>query len=190
MTKLVTGLSAIGVVVYPLVVYFGLIHFESRYVAFYVGALLLFRIISGSAFPLGNMSNSIRYVVVVGILMFGIILYTIGSNRPGGLKLYPVLISFSLMISFAYSLYYPPAVIERLARITEPDLSEVGVKYTHLVTKIWCGFFLLNGLAALYTSFYSSIEVWTLYNGLISYLLVGSLLGGEYLYRYYFLKKV
>ena len=74
-------------------------------------------------------------------------------------------------------------MIERFARIQEPDLDHEGVIYTRKVTIAWCLFFLSNGLIALYTVFYSSIEIWTLYNGFVSYILMGLFFAVEYLIR-------
>src|SRR3546814_9842236 len=75
---------------------------------------------------------------------------------------------------FFLSLLQPPSMIERFARIVEPNLPETGVWYTRQVTKIWCAFFVLNGAAALYTSTVASMEIWTLYNGSIAYALMRS----------------
>jgi uncharacterized membrane protein len=74
-------------------------------------------------------------------------------------------------------------MVERIARLTEPDLSEEAINYTRNVTVIWVIFFLINGTIATYTTFYTSIEVWTLYNGLIAYLLMGLIFGIEYTVR-------
>lgn len=41
----------------------------------------------------------------------------------------------------------------------------------------------MNGAIALATALWGSFEQWSLYNGLISYLLTGALLGGEYIVR-------
>jgi len=87
-----------------------------------------------------------------------------------------------MLILFASSLNQSQTIIERLARLQEPELPESGVRYTRKVTKVWCGFFVLNGLIALYTCF-QPLELWTLYNGLISYLLAGSLFAGEWIVR-------
>ncbi len=70
-----------------------------------------------------------------------------------------------------------------IARITEPDLDEKGVRYTRKVTIVWIGFFIFNAAIASWTVAYGTLEQWTLYNGLISYCLIGLLLGGEYLVR-------
>jgi len=58
-----------------------------------------------------------------------------------------------------------------------------GVAYTRKVTIMWCAFFVANGLAALATALWASNEVWLLYNGLVSYLLMGALFAGEWLVR-------
>jgi uncharacterized membrane protein len=99
------------------------------------------------------------------------------------MRTYPVLMSVAMLIAFALSLARPPSMIERFARVLEPDLPEAGVRYTRTVTWVWCGFFTLNAGAALWTALAASLETWALYNGLISYGLMGLLLGGEFLAR-------
>jgi uncharacterized membrane protein len=44
-------------------------------------------------------------------------------------------------------------------------------------------FFAANGAAATATCVYGNLNIWTLYNGVVSYVLIGLFLGGEYLYR-------
>ncbi|MGJ4749149.1 hypothetical protein ACQV5M_22485, partial [Leptospira sp. SA-E8] len=103
------------------------------------------------------------------------------------LKLYPVLVNAVLLAVFAWSLRHPPAVIERLARLAEPALPPSGVAYTRGLTRVWCGFFIVNGLLALVTALWprqaGGDEIWALYNGLIAYLLMGLLFAGEWLLR-------
>ncbi len=57
------------------------------------------------------------------------------------------------------------------------------MQYTRRVTQVWCIFFFINGAIALGTALWASAAVWSLYNGVIAYLLMGGLLGGEYLVR-------
>ncbi len=99
------------------------------------------------------------------------------------MRLYPVLVNLALLVWFTSSLYFPPPVVERLARLKEPDLPAHAITYTRKVTKLWCIFFLLNGSVALYTSLFSSLSVWTFYNGFLAYCLMGMLGAGEYLVR-------
>jgi acyl-coenzyme A synthetase/AMP-(fatty) acid ligase len=55
--------------------------------------------------------------------------------------------------------------------------------YCGKVTLVWCGFFVLNGATALYTVFWASDAVWSIYNGGISYILMGILFAGEFIVR-------
>lgn len=97
--------------------------------------------------------------------------------------LYPVFMSVTMLVAFAVTLFKPPSMIERFARIMEPDLDERGVRYTRRVTMVWAGFFALNGLIALWTVVAGDLFWWGLYNGLISYLLAGALFAVEFIVR-------
>jgi uncharacterized membrane protein len=99
------------------------------------------------------------------------------------LKLYPVVVSAVLLALFAASLVYPPSAIERFARLREPDLPPEAVAYTRRVTQVWCLFFIFNGITAFATALWASDAAWTLYNGLISYCLMGVLMAAEWLVR-------
>jgi uncharacterized membrane protein len=88
-----------------------------------------------------------------------------------------------MLLVFSWSLRSPTSLIERLARIQQPDLPPEGIIYTRRVTQIWCVFFIVNGSIALVTALWSSFEIWSLYNGFIAYLLMGLLLVGEYIVR-------
>lgn len=99
------------------------------------------------------------------------------------LKLYPVLVNASLLAVFGLSLRHGPPVVERLARVTEPDLPPEAVAYTRRVTQAWCVFFLANGLVAAATAMGSSTRVWAVYNGFLAYIFIGAMFGGEWLLR-------
>jgi uncharacterized membrane protein len=111
------------------------------------------------------------------------------ANAVLPLKLYPVLVNSALLGMFAYSLMVPPTIIERWARLREPQLSAPAVLYTRRVTQVWCLFFAVNGAIALVTALWSSAAVWTLYNGFIAYLLMGLLFAGEYCLRQRFKRR-
>ena len=88
-----------------------------------------------------------------------------------------------MLVVFGASLWKPPTVIERLARLRHPDLPPEGVRWVTNVTKAWCLFFVLNGGIALWTALAASDATWALYNGAIAYVLIGAMLGGEWLLR-------
>jgi uncharacterized membrane protein len=74
-------------------------------------------------------------------------------------------------------------VIERLARITEKNLPPAGVRYTRRVTQVWCIFFIFNGSVSLLTCLVGNVHWWTLWNAMVSYLLMGLLFACEWLVR-------
>lgn len=74
-------------------------------------------------------------------------------------------------------------MVERLARLREPDLPLVAVAYTRRVTQVWCVFFIINGALAFATAVWASDAVWSLYTGVIAYILMGLLFGAEFLFR-------
>jgi len=96
---------------------------------------------------------------------------------------YPLVVNASMLLLFGASLWSPMPLVERLARLREPDLPPRAVRYTRRVTQVWCGFFIFNGSVALLTCLLNDVTLWTLWNGCISYLLMGTLMGGEWLLR-------
>jgi uncharacterized membrane protein len=50
-------------------------------------------------------------------------------------------------------------------------------------------FFGINGAIALATALWASAAFWSLYNGLIAYMLMGLLFAGEYLVRSHFKRR-
>lgn len=100
-------------------------------------------------------------------------------NESRGLLIYPVFVSLLFFAVFAYSLLFPPTVVERLARLEFPNLPPHGVAYTRKVTQVWCGFFLLNTALASATVWHGDYWLWSLYNGCIFYVLMGLLMAGE-----------
>lgn len=111
-------------------------------------------------------------------------LFLFGLVAPlGALKAYPIFVSVGMAVVFGYSLACPPSVIERFARVREPDLPEAATPYLRNVTLIWLCFFLVNASISAWTALSENLELWTLYNGFLSYLLVGLLFAGELVVR-------
>jgi uncharacterized membrane protein len=51
------------------------------------------------------------------------------------------------------------------------------------VTVVWLGFFLTNAAISAATAIGGSLETWTLYNGFISYVIMGVLFVSEWILR-------
>lgn len=105
------------------------------------------------------------------------------SDSKQGALAYPVVINLGLFAYFSNSLRSGQTAIETLARLEQPVLPPEGVRYTRTLTKVWCGFFLINGGVAAITAWVGDARMWALYNGLISYALIGLLIAGERMLR-------
>lgn len=154
-------------------IYFSLGHIEPRWIALLLLSVAVFR-------ALASQDKFWRYAAVVAFLLA---LLSMCLNHATPLKLYPVIVNATLLCVFAISLSHPPSVIERFARLQNPLFPNEAIAYTRKVTIIWCVFFMFNGSIALFTALYASDQVWALYNGLISYCLMGVLFVGEWLVR-------
>ena len=166
---------AVGVMlIYPFVIWLGNEQLEPRYLA-----LFFFLVALSQLFRVNNDCSWLWWTGGV-LFLFALALW---ANALLPLKLYPVLVNAGLLGLFAYSLVVPPTIIERIARAQEADLPAAAVLYTRRVTQIWCVFFAVNGAIALVTAVWMPAVIWTLYNGLIAYLLMGLLFAGEYFAR-------
>ncbi|MCM8614092.1 hypothetical protein [Accumulibacter sp.] len=179
MKNLSNGLAVGFALTYPLAVYVGLQHFEPRIFGALLGALLLLRRWQSVRSCAARLKSSER---LSAALVGAYTLTIVASNNELLLLLYPVVVSLALLSVFGRSLLNPPTVIERIARLSEPDLPPWGVLHTRRVTQVWCAFFVFNAAVSLATTF-ASREVWLLYNGFVAYLLMGVLFACEWLVR-------
>tara|TARA_Y100001956_G_C4128762_1_gene192090 strand:- start:1764 stop:2324 length:561 start_codon:yes stop_codon:yes gene_type:complete len=179
MRQLLTALSAVVLLAYPFAVYFGIDKYGLSLVGILLIAALVVRVLTAQRSRVKELKQVAQISALTGITLVSLgVLF----KQHGWLTFYPVVVNLCMLILFASSLKQPQTLIERLARLQEPDLPASGVRYTRSVTKVWCGFFVINGFVALYTCF-QPLEVWTLYNGFISYLLAGSLFVIEWIVR-------
>lgn len=93
--------------------------------------------------------------------------------------LYPVLVNLVLLTVFASSLFGNQTIIEKIARLKDARFTDQQIPYVRKVTIAWVIFFLLNGCIALLTVFIDDKAYWSLYNGAISYVLMGLMFAGE-----------
>ena len=171
---------------YPFLVYFGFQYFSMGTTT---GLILLFfairlLIIRKSKTPLE------RTVFIATIIMALVCLLGAFLKEYKLIMLYPILMSLGLASLFAFSLRKKQTpIVEVLARIADKQLPTKGVSYTRVVTKVWLAFFIINASISFYTYQFTDFETWTLYNGLVSYLLMGALMGIEYIVRITLKKK-
>ncbi|WP_339515923.1 hypothetical protein [Pseudomonas sp. RL_15y_Pfl2_60] len=174
MNRLLGLILLLAGLAYPFAVYYGIEHLSPRAFAALLGSLWLARLLLGEKRP-GN-----RWMALAALLfctLLGI------AGEPALLRWYPVLLSAILLCLFGLSLKFGPPLVERLARLREPQLPDIAVRYTRKVTQVWTVFFLCNGLIATALTLWAPLAWWTLYNGLIAYLLMGLLFAVEWLVR-------
>lgn len=158
---------------YPVLVYVAMGRFEPRWLALLLFAVAVLRAVTTR--------ERVWWIAAAGAGVLALLATLFNEALP--LKLYPALVNAAMLAVFAGSLRFGPPVVERLARMQEPDLPPFAVQYTRRVTQVWCGFFILNGGLAVATALWSTDQVWAFYNGLLAYIMMGTLFAGEWLIR-------
>jgi uncharacterized membrane protein len=162
---------------YPFIVYFGVSVGSFHVVACLIGIVLIGNFITQN-WRVFQTRFLISFLAIILTYTFGTLLH---SSRS--ILYLPSSISAILLISFAYSLIFPPNMIEAFARRVVLDLSSDEIVYCRRITQIWVGFLTINGLLAYYTACCTSLGIWSLYNGFITYAAMGLLFAVELSYR-------
>lgn len=179
-------------VLYPFLVYFGLRTLQGRT----LGLLLLlaifllilgFKILEQRGNAVTNTNDKRKTIsrnMSIGIAI-AIPLATVSAlyDDSDFLLYYPVLINFSFFCLFGFSLFDQSTFVERMASAGSLEITEEIRRYLRKVTIAWCLFFICNGAVALYTATEANHDVWVIYNGFLSYVLIGSMFVGEFAVR-------
>ncbi|MFT7677409.1 MAG: putative membrane protein [Planctomycetota bacterium] len=178
---LARALGTLALVAYPLLVWRGLATGSPRQIALVLLALLVPTTYLRRRSEQQAETGSLMIIPLVTIVCLGL---ASALNRQGFILLVPVAINLVFLGSFGATLRAGARpMIERFARLQEPDLPVDKQAWCRLWTKIWCVFFVLNGAAAGLLAWLAPLEWWAFYTGLLAYILSGVLLGGEWLLR-------
>jgi uncharacterized membrane protein/3-hydroxymyristoyl/3-hydroxydecanoyl-(acyl carrier protein) dehydratase len=175
-------LQSLIAVAYPALIYFGLKALEPRELGVLVLVLLALRVLVSAR---GNFKAYTRAYWLPVSAVASMATLTSISNHPLSLLLTPVAINLGLLGAFAASLFQAESTVERFAKLQAPDLSPAELQYCRRVTAVWCAFFIANGGTALGLAMLGNIELWTLYSGVVSYVLIGMMFAVEYVYRHW-----
>ncbi len=178
-------LLGIVLLAYPFAIYYGLNQWGIGVVAGVLALLFGLRLIASRRTRLRELKYMLRLASAAGLALV-LLAYLFKNTR--WFTYYPVIINLLFFGLFFTSLWQKETIIERFARLQDPDLPDYARRYTRNVTKIWCVFFIVNGTISLATSF-MSLDIWTLYNGFISYVLMGLLFSLEFITRWYVKRK-
>ena len=178
MKKVATILTVILVALYPFVVYVGL-----QVMAHQLLAALLAGIFIVRSWLSRHTPAKVPWMNAVMFIAIGLFSLTAIFDFEAGIMLYPIAVNLVMLTIFAWSLIKKPSVIETLARLQTPELSDKGIRYTEKVTVVWVIFFAINAMISAGTMWLGDLSVWTLYNGLIAYILMGTLMLIEWCVR-------
>jgi uncharacterized membrane protein len=174
--KLLRGLLAVA---YPFLIYAGLRWLEPRSVALLLGGAVALRAVLGWHRP---SAQELRRLAVPGLLVAAVLVLTLALNDARALLFVPVLANGALLVAFGRTLR-GPSLVETFARLREPELSDAQIRYCQTVTGVWCVFFAANAAVCLWLALVADLWLWTLYTGLVSYLLVGAVFAVEFVVR-------
>jgi uncharacterized membrane protein len=104
------------------------------------------------------------------------------------LRAYPIVVNVGMLTAFSATLCGGgPSMIEKIARLRRPDLDAGAIRYTRRVTQLWCAFFVMNGAVSAAFAWWGSREQWAVYNGVVTYVLIGVFIVGELAWRHAFI---
>jgi len=104
-------------------------------------------------------------------------------------KFYPVAANLTVFLVFFTSLFKEKTIIQKFAETLEgKPLDNFTKRYTRILTYVWCGFMFINLCISIFTVFMPE-KWWALYNGCISYFVIGVIFVVEYIVRIVLRKK-
>jgi uncharacterized membrane protein len=172
------------IVLYPVLVFSALVIFKLsiRYLSVFIIAL-------AAAYFLvhrHNYKGKHRFVVFISpaiLCCIGIICLITKSSLT--LKIYPALADLIYLVIMCSSFFIPPPVVYYFINMFDKTIKdhiepEFFDRYCRRAAIVWCVFFVFDGTVALITVFLASDVVWGIYNGGITYVLMGLIFVGEY----------
>ena len=174
-------------VLYPLIVYCGLEFggLSPRRLSILLLAIAFFQFLNFTHSKSG-VDRGRTAILVALILLCAFVAFFLDNIIF--IKFYPVLVNLSLLAFFGFTILRPPSFVFRMASLWDKSLNNSPSRnsverYCRNVTLVWCSFFIFNASIATFTVFKASDRIWSLYNGLISYILMGVIFIVEFLVR-------
>lgn len=175
--------SIVLAVVYPPVVYLGLTRFSTRGVSIVLLAMAVLLAISRArGLSWARLKGAL--VPLVPTIAAGVLAGVTGYRWA--LLVAPVLVNVGLLATFGATLR-PGAtpMIERFARLQDPELTPAKQAHCRQVTWTWIAFFAANAAVSAALAVVAPIEWWAMWCGGLAYLCIGALLAGEWVVRWW-----
>ena len=163
-------LRTLLVVAYPAAVYLGVTHLDARSLGLLMLALLLPNLALRLAAAPPEQRRAVLRLPASLALLVGL---GAALGEPRFYLALPVLVNLTLLANFAASLRGPVSLVERYARMQDPELPEGGPTYCRRVTVAWCWFSAANAALGAALAALAPVAWWALYTGALAYILVG-----------------
>lgn len=173
--------GAAAVILYPPLVWLGLSQGSPRTAAL----VLLACVVPAAVLKLrGSDRAALRGLAYLPLITVALLVLGAALDSAGFVLAVPSAINAGFLLAFGSTLR--PGVqpmVERFARLTLDDPTAEQRAWCRLWTWIWCAFFVVNGSIAAGLALWAELPLWATYNGLVAYLLSGSLLATEWVLR-------
>ncbi len=148
--------------------------------AIYVGVFALASVLGQRKLHIGS-TLALVLAVILALLP--------GWQGVNLLQLMPVLINLLLALGLGYSLGNGQTpLITRLASIMRGgNMPDPVRRYTRAVTLVWCLFFVFMAVVALLLVLFGSLESWSLFANLLTYILIAGFIVLEFAFRRWYL---
>lgn len=165
-------------VAYPLVAYVALWLKQPHFIIGYL--LLVLFLLAVAKCQTQNWFSGISLLATIGVIAY----FIQQTNIEYLIYLPPILILFSLFILFSQTLLTGQTpLITRYAQMLGDKLEDRHLRYNRSLTIVWSLFFLLMVLTSILLALFSSMDNWSLFTHVISYLLIASFFIIEFFYR-------
>jgi len=179
-------LFGIIAIMYPILVFCALVVFKLPISYLSIG-IIIFAI----AYSIVNSRNYkgkhtiILFVSPMILCVIGVISLCL-DDSPIFIKLYPALASLSYLIIMLTSFFFPPPLAYYFIDIFDKSIKtkipkDVFNIFCYRATILWCVFFFVDGTIAIITAFFGSDFIWGIYNGGITYFVMGLIFLGEFI---------
>jgi uncharacterized membrane protein len=104
-------------------------------------------------------------------------------------EVYPVVRSLAVSAIFCWTLISPPSLVERFARIRQPNLPDAVIRYCRNVSIIWAIWLAINAVVAMSLVVWGDLRSWAVWTGGVSYAISGLIFAGEFGFRFLILER-
>lgn len=167
--KTIKTLLGISVLIYPFAIFF---------LDKFLNEILLFMLILWAIRVKISSIKQEKFLAIFCVIFFSLNIISKGNFS----YFYPVLVNLIFLIVFYFSLKNE-AIITKIAKLKDKNLPKIAEIYTKDLTKIWCLFFLINGLLCAILAIFENKIYWVFYTGFLSYIFIGILFLGEMILR-------